>query len=721
MAKRSTVYGIITIFFIFLLAGCALATEDDTQALSTKGDSWSCSQEILVTENAGKTLQGYSVPVSLDSSNFNFSESKSDGSDIRFSLDNRTLNYWIETWDPENEKALIWVRLPYLPANKTTKILMRYANPGAKAMSSGKKTFDFFDNFEGSGLNYFNWNAKNTRGGLVEVKNGVCNVAVPKAYDSSIIYSKASFDINSMFVVKRMKVTTGADDRGPVLQQGFMDQIDNRNNEIKHETEFANESRMGLETTYRKEKSTFLDLTDANVPEGEWYISGIAWYEENGARKVSWFKNGIQDPKMDFVSNDFITDFPMHTYLYAASYQDASDNTGYMAVDYVLVRKFVGIEPAVKVISALGDNKVSSDSASENNSENNTENIFESGVDSESGVLSEPQVALESEQNSKADTPEGGSQAQENLNQNETGASGALFPEYNVGLSGIRLSPPPESNFSALIKELNVSGIDTIFLSIRSENVWQYERFVKTVHEEGISVYALILEGVNCTERGAGNTCLDSLDAALDYNEKSLAPFDGVAIYVNSFGEEGSEESTIDYRTLFETANKEVKGNVSISASLPLDYNASQIEEIAPFVDSFIIRAYPGKNEKFNTIPGIVDAVALEMGEIRGAGSKGILEISVGEGFKNKVSIQELFADLVNYYSGDSAFLGVSISDYDAYKALPVEEESNEKKSPIPGYKALPILLAGLGILALLRMKGNEIKKKLNGIRKKEQ
>jgi len=50
-----------------------------------------------------------------------------------------------------------------------------------------------------------------------------------------------------------------------------------------------------------------------------------------------------------------------------------------------------------------------------------------------------------------------------------------------------------------------------------------------------------------------------------------------------------------------------------------------------------------------------------------------------------------------------------------------VEEESNEKKSPIPGYKALPILLAGLGILALLRMKGNEIKKKLNGIRKKEQ
>ena len=33
-----------------------------------------------------------------------------------------------------------------------------------------------------------------------------------------------SFGINSMFVVKRMKVTTGTDNRGPLLRQGFIDQ-----------------------------------------------------------------------------------------------------------------------------------------------------------------------------------------------------------------------------------------------------------------------------------------------------------------------------------------------------------------------------------------------------------------------------------------------------------------------------------------------------------------
>src|SRR5690606_24339975 len=99
-------------------------------------------------------------------------------------------------------------------------------------------------------------------------------------------------------------------------------------------------------------------------------------------RQVSWYKNGIRDSKMDFVSNDSITDSPMHIYLYAASYRDASDNTGYMAVDYVLVRKFVGTEPTVKVVSVQGEDKVSSDSDFENNSGN----ISELGVDSESGA-----------------------------------------------------------------------------------------------------------------------------------------------------------------------------------------------------------------------------------------------------------------------------------------------------------------------------------------------
>lgn len=720
MAKRSTVCGITSLFLIFLLTGCALGAINNTWNLSTSENSWNFSQEIVVTENAGKTLQGYPVPVSLNSSNFNFSEAKNDGSDIRFLSGDRTLNYWIETWDPENKEALIWVRLPSLPANKTGKILMRYGNPDAEAMSNGEKTFDFFDNFEGNNLNELKWNTESAGGGLVEVKDGICNVAAPKvhAYDSSMIYSKKSFEINSMFVVKRMKVTTGTDTRGPVLRQGFIDQIDSRKNEIKHETELANESRVNLGTTYRKQKNTLHDVTDVNVPEGEWYVSGIAWYEENSTRKVSWFKNGVRDSKMDFASNDYITNFPMRVYLYAASYQDASKNTGYMAVDYVFVRKFVEAEPTVKVISVHGEDEVSSESTFEensvnlpknnygdnfeNNSGNNSENAFENS--SQSGTLSEPQAAQGSELNSETSAPERVAQAQENLSQNEIGSPDPLFPEYDVHISGIRLSSPYRFDFPALVEELNSSGIDTIFLSVDSKDVWQYERFVKMAHEEGISVHAVLLENINCTENGADDTCQGLLDTILGYNEKSLAPFDGIDIYVNSSAGEGYKESSIDYRTLFETANKEAEENVSISASLPLNYNASRIEETAPFVDFFIIRAYPSEIEGLNSVPGIVDTVALEMGEIRGAGSRGIIEVSVEEGFKDKFSIQELFAGLSDYYSSDPAFLGVSVFNYDTYTALP-RTEPDEKSFPIPGFKALPVLLAGLGAFALLKIK----------------
>lgn len=717
IAKRSIVYVIFSVFFIFSLTGCALAATG-TSDLSTKENSWDCSKEILITENAGKPLQGYPVAVSLNSSNFNFSEAKSDGSDIRFSSGNRTLNYWIETWDPENEEALIWVRLPSLSANQTGKILMRYGDPEAEAMSNGEKTFDFFDNFEGNNLNELDWNAESAGGGLVEVKNGICNVSAPKvhAYDSSMIYSKENFEINSIFVVKRMKVTTGDDNRGPVLQQGFIDQVDSRKNQIKHETELANESRVDLETIYRKEKNNLYDLTDVNVPEGEWYVSGIAWYEENDTRKVSWFKNGVRDPRMDVASNDSITNFPMHIYLYAASYKDASKNTGYMAVDYVLVRKFVETEPTVKIISAQGEGNVSSESVSETNSENslrdNSENISKNNSENSlrdysknsSENISEPQAELESEINSETFVSEEAAQTQKNLSQNEKGTPELSFPEYTIGISGIRLSSPYGFDFYSLVNELNSSGIDTIFLSVDSEDVWQYERFVKMAHEKGISVHAVILENINCTKKGAGNLCQNSLNTVLGYNQKSLAPFDGIEIYINSSAWKGSDESEIDYKTLFETANKEAEENLSISASLPLNYTTSQMKEIAPFVDSFVIRAYPGEAGELNSVSGIVDAIALEMGEIRGAGSRGIIEISVEEGFKDKYSIQKLFAGLVDYYSNDSAFMGVSIFNYNTYKELP-RTEPEEKEFPIPGFNALPVILAGLGAFAFLKVK----------------
>jgi len=695
MKKRLITCGIISIFFLVLITGFTVATANDLLAPSTINDTDAYSQEIVITENSGTNLMGYQVPINLDSSNFNFSKAKTDGSDLRFFSGGQTLNYWIENWDSKAEEALIWVRVPSLPANRSITLLMKCGNPADKAVSNGGKTFEFFEGFEGDKLQGFVWNAESAGGGLVEVKNGICKVSAPKvhAYDSSLIYSKKSFDINSMFVVKRMKVTTGTDGRGPLLRQGFIDQINSRKNEIKHETEFANESRVGWETSYRKERFKSFDRTDVGVPEGEWYTSGIAWYEENDTRKVAWYKNGVRDTRMNYASNDYVTDIPMHVYLYAASYSDASKNTGYMAVDYAFVRKFVESEPTVRFAS----DQIKTETSAEN-SLTGSDSIPESVTPTKTETPV-PEVLVTEE---TSGTPV---QIQENQSGNETQAPEILFPRYSVNVSGVKLSSPYRFDFPVLTKDLESSRIDTIFLSMNGGDVWQYERFVKMAHEDGLSVHAVLFEELNCTEEGAVNTSQAYLGSILDYNEKSLAPFDGINIYIKTSNDSDSKKGCMDYLDLFKAAREKAGKQISISASIPPGYDASNVEKIAPLVDFFVVRAYDREKESLISESDIVDAVAPEMGEIRSVNSKGIIEISVDEGFEDKYSIQNLFATLAEYYAGDSAFTGVSISNYDTYKDLPVKTEPKEQKSILPGFETLSVLLAGLGAFAFLKEK----------------
>ena len=700
MKNRFIVCGIVSVFLIFSFAGFAMAANDNVLGSSLKDDQWNYFQEIIVNETAGKILTDYPVPVGLNSSNFNFSKAKGDGSDIRFFSENRTLNYWIETWNFKNQEATIWVKVPSIPANEASKILMKYGNSEAMTASNGKKTFDFFDNFDGNTLSSLDWNAEGTEGGTVKVENGICKVLAPiiHAYDSSTIYSRGSFDINSMFVIRRMKVTTGADNRGPLLRQGFIDRIESRKNEIRHETEFANESRVSWETVYKDQKHDPYDLTDAPAPEGNWYVSGIAWFEENHTRKITWFKDGIRDSKMDYASNEFITNSPMHIYLHAASNPDSLNNTGYMAVDYVLVRKFVGTEPTVNVVS----NQTGSNASIEKNA--SIENI------SGSTVTSQPDL------NNKTFTPGEVSQVQKNQGENKAGTLDTGFPKYNVSISGIKLSSPYRFDFPTLAKELDSSGINIIFLGVDIKDVWQYERFVKMAHEKGFAVHAVLLEDFNCSETGTSNACEDSLNAVLDYNIKSLAPFDGIDVFIKPSDKEGSE-NTSDYSTLFEAVRQKTGKNISLSASIPPLYPASKIENISPFVDFFVVRAYCGGIEGLNSASTIIDAVALQMSEIRGAGSKGLIEVCADKGFEDKNSIQELFADLADYYSNDPAFMGVSIYNYDTYVSLPAKADPNKKESQIPGLPELPglprlpgfsvlsVLIVFFGVFALLKVK----------------
>ncbi|WP_202863443.1 MULTISPECIES: DUF2341 domain-containing protein [Xanthomonas] len=85
------------------------------------------------------------VLVRLHSGNFNFTDAKPDGSDIRFVAgDDRTpLKYHFEKYDGlVDQVALAWVDLPALPANAMTPLFVYFGNPEASTGADAKKSYD---------------------------------------------------------------------------------------------------------------------------------------------------------------------------------------------------------------------------------------------------------------------------------------------------------------------------------------------------------------------------------------------------------------------------------------------------------------------------------------------------------------------------------------------------------------------------------------------------
>ncbi len=96
-------------------------------------NGWSYRRPIYIQENSGNTLTDYQIKVVLNSTNFDFSKAKPDGSDIRFTdSDGLTLlNYWIEKWNSTNQQAVIWIKVPLINASENKTIYMYYGNPNA--------------------------------------------------------------------------------------------------------------------------------------------------------------------------------------------------------------------------------------------------------------------------------------------------------------------------------------------------------------------------------------------------------------------------------------------------------------------------------------------------------------------------------------------------------------------------------------------------------------
>jgi len=156
----------------------------DWKSLEYNDTNWSSGKAILGFEkNASWHFQNWNYRVPVDISNtagnltdyqikitYDFSEEYSNGNiqqycqDIRFTYYNYTsgnqteIPYWIEECNlSANGNAIIWVKVPFLENNTSTRIYMYYGNSTVNSKSNGDATFEFFDDFNGVSLNATKW------------------------------------------------------------------------------------------------------------------------------------------------------------------------------------------------------------------------------------------------------------------------------------------------------------------------------------------------------------------------------------------------------------------------------------------------------------------------------------------------------------------------------------------------------------------------------------
>lgn len=122
---------------------------------------WDYKREIIIDNTNGTTETNETFVFRFDNSNFDFSKTNSDGSDIRFTAnDGQTLlNIYIGNWDTTNQQGYVVVKVPSVPVDYTT-IYMYYGNASTNSVSSVSNTIPYGTDFEGGG-NYTEINTDN--------------------------------------------------------------------------------------------------------------------------------------------------------------------------------------------------------------------------------------------------------------------------------------------------------------------------------------------------------------------------------------------------------------------------------------------------------------------------------------------------------------------------------------------------------------------------------
>lgn len=149
---------------VLRLAACAIALSviglgapAHAQAAAPDWSAWRYRKAIRFnTSPSGANVAGdvhnYPVAVALGAPDFDFSQAKPDGSDIRFSAapGGEPLAHSIEHWDAAGRTALVWVKVDLVRGNSTAQsIRLHWGNPAAADASDSASVFAVSEGFVG--------------------------------------------------------------------------------------------------------------------------------------------------------------------------------------------------------------------------------------------------------------------------------------------------------------------------------------------------------------------------------------------------------------------------------------------------------------------------------------------------------------------------------------------------------------------------------------------
>ena len=307
----------LTLFLAFLLLAGLLApihaaTYSDPWPLAYS--NWQYRRPITINNPNSNDLTDFQVKITLDSS-FDFSKANSDGSDIRFAdAAGNTIPYYIESWDSTNRQAVIWIKVPSIPASSTVTVYMYYGNPSATSESNGDAVFDFFDDFDGTSIDTSKWDSS----GTVTISSGVVEINSGNGYiKTKDTFQFVTLDFRLKLAGRKYNIGFGNTFHSPTKGVLFVD------------------DGSAYKLSLRGESST-TDKTFTPDTVSNWHVYTLRW----GQSKAELLQDYVS--KASGTTNIYQTPTII-------GFQPWGSYTGPLYLDWVRVRKYAEQEPTARI------------------------------------------------------------------------------------------------------------------------------------------------------------------------------------------------------------------------------------------------------------------------------------------------------------------------------------------------------------------------------------